>query len=182
MLLAVGGCAVIVLGALPFVRYFYAPLGLGDRVTVVSGVGGAMVLVGVAAALSRWWRPAGALLGVFVLAVAIPQRISMVHHYATGAADARRILDHVEDRWPTPPQRELVFGPEPIVERNVVAFYEMTLPLHLIYGEPVPARLTSSADAFFSSPAEWRVDLRALSKLDDGRLGEPEGSVDRSDS
>lgn len=169
--LLLAGWAVILLGALPFVRYFYAPLGLGDRVTVVSGVGGAMVVVAAAAVLSRWWQIAGVVLAAFVVVVAIPQRVTMVRHYAIGADDSREILRHVAERWPSPPEYELVFGPEPIVERNVVAFYEMTLPLRLLYGKPVPARLTFEPDEFFSVPTERRVDLRAVSRLDDGKMG-----------
>jgi hypothetical protein len=37
------GAALIVAGTLPFVRYFYAPLGFGDRVNVVAAVGTALL-------------------------------------------------------------------------------------------------------------------------------------------
>lgn len=167
------GWLLIVLGTVPFVRYFYAPIGLGDRVTVVSGVGGAMVLVAVVSALLRWRMAVGLALLLVVVSSAVVQRASMVSDYAVAADDSRRILSSTESRWPTPPDAELVFGPEPIVERNIVTFYEFTLPLQLLYGHPVDARLTWSAEDFEAAPEEFRVDLRPLSRLDDGRLGVP---------
>lgn len=50
--LVLGGVAVIAVGTVPFVRYFYAPLGAGDRVNVVAGVGTALLWVG----LGLWVR------------------------------------------------------------------------------------------------------------------------------
>jgi hypothetical protein len=41
--LAVTGAAVVGIGTLPFVRYFYGPLGFGDRVNVVAAVGTALL-------------------------------------------------------------------------------------------------------------------------------------------
>jgi hypothetical protein len=45
--LALSGLAAIAVGTAPFVRYFYEPLGAGDRVNVVAAVGTAMVWVGI---------------------------------------------------------------------------------------------------------------------------------------
>src|SRR5690606_480553 len=45
--LVVAGLAVVAAGLVPFVRYFYAPLGFGDRAHCVSAVGGAMVWTGI---------------------------------------------------------------------------------------------------------------------------------------
>lgn len=172
--MVVVGWAVILLGVLPFVRYFYAPIGFGDRVTVVSSVGGAMVLVGVLAFIGRWWRPAAVVLAVVVVGAGLAQRASMVKDYAIAADDSRRILAAVESRWPTPPDGEIVFGPEMIVERHVVAFEWVVAPLEVMYGkEGVRARIAESEEDFLAAPPELRLDLRVHSKLDDGRLGAP---------
>ena len=170
--LVVAGWVVIVLGVVPFVRYFYAPIGLGDRVTVVSGVGGAMLLAGVVAVVGRWWRLGAGSFAVLLAVLAIAQRVSIVSDYAVAADDSRRILHAVEERWPSPPPYELVFGPGPINERNIVVFYEFTLPLRVLYGESVSARMTSSeTEVPPRFQVDRRIDLRALSRLDDGRLG-----------
>ena len=172
--LIVLGWGLLFLGVLPFARYFYAPIGFGDRVTVVSGVGGAMVLVGVIALVGRWWRPAAVVLATVIAIAALAQRASMVKDYAIAADDSRRILAAVESRWPTPPDGEIVFGPEMIVERHIVAFEWAAVSLQLLYGdERVEARIAEGEDDFSSAPPELRFDLRVHSKLDDGRLGAP---------
>lgn len=172
------GWALLVLGALPFVRYFYAPIGFGDRVTVVSGVGGALVLVAVTAQLARWWRPVALLFGAVVAVAATSQRASMVATYATAADDSRRILDAINDRWPTPPDHPMVFGPE-VVDRHVRAFEPMEFPVQVLYGTR-DVRVTDAFELgeFEQAPEAQRFDLRTYSRLDDGRLGPPEDGPD----
>lgn len=168
------GWAVIVLGTLPFIRYFYAPIGFGDRVTVVSGVGGALVLTGVAVMLGRAWKPLAGVAAALFLVGAVPQRISLVSDYATAADDARRVLAAVQDRWPTPPEKKIVFGPA-VVERNIRAFEPMQFPLEALYGtSEVEVRNAFDVEEFEAAPEESRFDLRVYSKLDDGRLGPPD--------
>ena len=92
----VGGWIVVLLGAAPFVRYFYSPVGLGDRVTVVSGLGGAAVLVGAVGWLGQRQRVLGAALAVLILAGAVGTRASFVRDYSVAADDSRRILADVQ--------------------------------------------------------------------------------------
>lgn len=161
------GWAVIVLGSLPFLRYFYAPVGLGDRVTVVSGIGGAAVLVGVVGWVGmRAQTAAAVVLAAAVLVGAVGHRISLTHDYAAAADDSRRILAAVERRWPDPPDVLVVFGPYPVKKRNIVAFIDADWPLEWLYRtREVSAGFTLTEEAFRRVPAERRVNIVSLSQL-----------------
>ena len=109
--LIVAGLVVIGLGTIPFVRYFYEPLGAGDRVNVVAAVGTALLWVGL---LSRFPRAVG--FGVVaVMAVAGWQR-SMA--WADAADDARDVLASLP---PSPVHETLRLDRTP-VRQNVTAF------------------------------------------------------------
>lgn len=158
---------MVAIGALPFVRYFYSPVGLGDRVTVVSGIGGAMVLVGTVAWVGSRHAAIASVLGVVVVAGAVGHRASLISDYATAASDSRRILAHVEERWPEPPDDTIVFGPYPVVKRNIVAFVDADWPLQWFYKDrTVAAGFTLTPEAFAGFPADQRVDLLGLSELE----------------
>ena len=118
-MMVAAGVAVIVLGTVPFVRYFYAPLGAGDRVNVVAGVGTALVWTG----LGTWlWRrtpralaapAAAAVLGA--MAVASWQGSMAWADAADDAARALRVLGPVG-------AGDTVVVERPPVRRNVAAF------------------------------------------------------------
>ena len=163
----VGGWIVVLLGALPFVRYFYSPVGLGDRVTVVSGLGGAAVLVGAVGWLGQRQRVLGAALAVLILAGVVGTRASFVRDYSVAADDSRRILADVQQRWPTPPDHRIVFGPYPVMKRNIVAFIDADWPIQWLYGtRDVEAGFTLTSEAFATIPERERVDIVALSHLE----------------
>lgn len=165
--LIIGGWATIVVGAAPFARYFYSPVGLGDRVTVVSGIGGAMVLVGVLSWIGVRQAAFATLLGVLLVVGAAGHRASLMIDYATAADDSRRILTTIESRWPEPPEGTIVFGPYPIVKRNIVAFIDADWPVQWLYADgSVSAGFTLTTDAFASVPSDRRVDLLELSDLE----------------
>lgn len=161
------GWIVIALGAVPFLRYFYAPVGLGDRVTVVSGLGGAAVLVGVIGWVgARNVAVGGVLVGALVVG-AVGNRVSLVRDYAVAADDSRRILGQVERRWPVPPDDEIVFGPYPVMKRNIVAFIDADWPVQWLYGtRSVSAGFTLEEEAFTSVPPPQRVDIVSISNLE----------------
>tara|TARA_R100000306_G_scaffold53115_1_gene49868 strand:+ start:425 stop:1771 length:1347 start_codon:yes stop_codon:yes gene_type:complete len=168
------GWIVVAVGVLPFVRYFYSPIGFGDRVTVVSGIGSAMVLVSAIVLVARWRVAAGVVLACLVVLFALPQRVSLVSDYATAADDSRRIRAAVKARWPDPPAETIVVGPEPIIERGIVPFYDVGATFQLLYGSTaVSADFTLDEEEFLQAPAEWRIDVRPLARLDDGELGAP---------
>jgi hypothetical protein len=117
--LVIAGLVVIVVGTLPFVRYFYEPLGAGDRVNVVAGVGTAMVWAGLLAFLAAHApRPvaiAAAGCVVAAMGVASWQR-SMA--WADAADDADRILASL----PPAHFEETITIDRPPVRHNVTAF------------------------------------------------------------
>ena len=118
--LTFAGIAVIVVGTLPFVAYFYAPLGAGDRVNVVAGVGTAMAWVG----LGRWaWAhapgPALAASGLVVAAMLVAA-VSAATAWADAVDDGERILAGLPD---VSPGGSVDVAPPP-VRRNVAAFLD----------------------------------------------------------
>ena len=86
------GVAVIVLGTLPFVRYFYEPLGAGDRVNVVAGVGTALLWAGLLAWLWRRWRPVGVAATAVVVGAMGVAGWQRAMAWADAADDAREVL------------------------------------------------------------------------------------------
>lgn len=120
--LAGAGVAVIVLGTLPFVRYFYAPLGGGDRVNVVAGVGTALVWAGLGTWL--WVRlPRSAVLAASAVVVVAMGWASVQRSWSWADAvdDGERTLAAVRPRLAP---GVTVAVPAPPVRRNVAAFLD----------------------------------------------------------
>lgn len=161
--LVAGGWVVLVLGALPFLLYFYSPLGAGDRVTVVSGFGGAMIWAGLGWELLQHRREIAAALTLVVVAAATTTHIHMALLYSTQAEQGRAILAQVVEEIEDPTQTIYV-GPEPPTEDNVVAFLDrsnLQPALQLAYGDPdVTAYLTYDLETFETLPPGQRVDIR----------------------
>lgn len=171
------GWAVIALGAVPFVRYFYSPVGLGDRVTVVSGLGGAAVLGGTILWLGRRRTALGVGLALVLLIGAVGHRASLTLDYVTTADDSRRIVDEMNRRWPEPPDHRIVFGPYPVMKRNIVAFIDADWVVQWNYGtRDVVAGFTLDEETFASFPEEERLDVAELSDLPAVDRLEPPGS------
>lgn len=164
---AIGGAA-IVLGALPFIRYYYAPFGFGDRVTVVSGLGGAMILVGSGLELKRLTpAPVHLALAAAVLAVAVPWRYELARTYSTAGADGRRLLAELERRYPEPPDGPLVIGPYPVLENNVGPALQFDWPVQWFYGDrSVEVITTYDTTEFLTHAPSRRIDLLELTELD----------------
>lgn len=134
--LVAAGVAVILVGTAPFVRYFYAPLGAGDRVNVVASVGTALLWTGVLVAaadlgasllrrLPLWaWRgPERVVGGVLVGAVAIGMMVANVEaasEWSRAGTDARAVLASLGPLQPG----EVVEIEAPLFRRNVSAFLD----------------------------------------------------------
>jgi hypothetical protein len=113
------GVGVIVLGLLPFVRYFYAPLGAGDRVNVVAGVGTALLWTGLGAWLARRLpRPPSVAVTASVVAAMGVASWQGSMAWADASDDAARILDEL----PLIEPGDEVVVERPSVRRNVTAF------------------------------------------------------------
>ena len=166
--LVIGGAAVVVAGSISFSLYFYAPVGAGDRVNYVSSIGGAAVWVGIAWMLQRFWRPLGLLLLVALVAAGVWTRWDRTALWATAKSDADRILEEVQR---TDPACDVVtLGPAPIQRQNVAAFLDQSnvdAAVQIALGRrEVAGVITFSEAQFLKAPAECRVDIRPLSKLE----------------
>lgn len=161
--LVVAGLAIIVLGTLPFVRYYYAPLGAGDRANVVAGIGTALCWCGLARLAWRWWRPFAAAATLVVVASMAAAGIEGDRAWHGAAELGRRVLAAVPAEAP---EGTLVVGPEPVQVRNVAPFLDRSNiepAIQLRLDDPsVTARLSYSLDDFVSVPISLRIDTRRL--------------------
>ena len=113
------GLATIVLGTLPFVRYYYAPLGAGDRVNVVAGIGTALLWTGLGAWL--WPRLPRAAAVPMIAAVGAGMAAASwqgATAWADAADDSTRILAELPPLSPG----DVGVVERPPVRRNVTAF------------------------------------------------------------
>ena len=162
--LVVAGLAAIAAGVVPFVRYVYTPLGAGDRVTVVSSVGAAMVLTGFAMHAARW-RPALVAGALVVVVSTTLVRVERADVYAAAGAHMLDLLDALSATFPRAPG-VVVVGPEPWVYRNVAGVIDhshLEAAIQLEMGDrSLRAVLTRSEAAFLDAPPGARFDLRRL--------------------
>ena len=172
--LIAAGWVVLAVGVAPFAFYFYSPIGAGDRVTVVSAVGGAMVWVGVFGFIARYRRGVAGVLLVGLLVPAFLVRLGRQELYATAGDDARAVLAEIAVRFEDPPPLIYV-GPEPIMRINVGAFYDRSniqAALQYLYGDTtITAYLTQRPEDFYAQDPALRYDLGPASRLDDVDLG-----------
>lgn len=165
------GSAVVLLGALPHLRYFYAPLGAGDRLNYLSAFGGALVWAALLA--SAWRRRAvfGVAALVGLLGMAGVTRMERSRLWTTAGRDGWRVARAVVAANPAP-RRPILVGPVPIMVDNVGAFYDASNvrgAVQFAYGRRVPVDLSYSY-AQWESASEAdvvRFDQRPLSELDD---------------
>jgi hypothetical protein len=162
------GLVVVVLGVLPFVRYFYAPLGAGDRVSVVSSFGGALVWAGLLAIGIRHRREV-AFAAVVLVAAAGATRWDRAELWHRAGADAVAIVAGVSAAIPAP-DGEIVVGPAPVQEGNLAAFLDRSnieAALQRAYADPsTRARMATGPDDFAAVDPALRFDLRSVSTLE----------------
>jgi hypothetical protein len=116
--LVLAGLVVMGLGVIPFLRYFYAPLGAGDRVNVVSSVGGALVLTGLGWMLAQVSRPGAVVLGVALACGAFATGVHRDRLYARAGDDVLRTMNAL-DRAVPHPDGPIALGPHPLVTENI---------------------------------------------------------------
>ena len=120
--LALAGLVVVLVGTLPFVAYFYSPLGAGDRVNVVAAVGTAMAWSGLG-----WWawtraRMAAQLAAAGVLSAMLVSAFASATAWADAVDDGERILARISPGSALP--GSTVSIPTPPMRRNVAAFLD----------------------------------------------------------
>jgi hypothetical protein len=159
------GVVVIAAGLLPFARYAYEPLGVGDRAMFLSSMGGALVLAGIGAILHRVRSAIAVVAAAVLLAGAGTARVQRAGHWAAAADDATAIVAAVQAAVPQP-HGPIVVGPSPVEHGDVAAFQDashLRLALALAYDDPtVTAVLTHSVAEFEREPAGQRIDIRAI--------------------
>jgi len=168
--LMVAGTAVMAAGTVPFAFYVYEPLGAGDRVNGLSAVGGALFLVGLAGMVGRAARPAAVLLAAAGLVAAGVTRAERMQLWHLAGRDADAIVRAAVAAVPDP-DGTLVFGPEPIARRKVLAFLERTSitgAVQLAYDDRrMQADMARDEESFRAVPPHLRIDIRPVSALDD---------------
>jgi hypothetical protein len=162
------GLVCLFLGVIPFLRYYYSPVGLGDRVTVVSGLGSAAVITGMSSWLWQYFRRSTVAIFVAIIVLAAAgTRASLIRDYSVAADDSRRIVSAIESRWPVPPDHRIVFGPYPVMKRNIVAIIDADWMVHSIYrSDEVDAGYTLTEEAFERFPPRERLNIVDLSRLE----------------
>lgn len=167
----VAGALLTCVGTASFALYIYEPLGAGDRINYVSSIGAALVFVGIGTMLWRY-RPIVIAAAVVLVAGTIVVRVERTVLWNRAGNDALTILDAVQQRWPEPPDQQIVLGPRAVVEQNIAAFLDVSnidAAVQYRYRNPaVRATISGSADAFSRVPPERRLDIRPLSTLGDG--------------
>ena len=161
--MVLAGLAVIVLGTLPFARYYYAPLGAGDRANVVAGIGTALCWYGLGRLAWRWRAPVGAAAAGVVLAAMVSAGLEGDRTWHRAARSGERILAALP---PETPAGTVVVGPRPVQVRNVAPFLDRSNiepAVQLRLGDrSASARMSWSEDDFGSVPPELRIDVRGL--------------------
>ena len=166
--LAAACLALLVLGAAPFVRYPYAPLGAGDRANYLSAIGGALAWALVASLLWRWRAVAAVGIAV-LLVVAANVRYERTRLWSAAGEDAHRVyeaLRRVED-----PPRRIVLGPAPVQYDNIAAFVDGSNARAVIQlaqrTDEVGGDLSYEPSQFETVPPRERFDMRPYTRLDD---------------
>jgi hypothetical protein len=159
----VTGILLIGLGTAPFLKYYYAPLGAGDRVNVVAGVGTALCWYAIGRLAWQWRRPLAAVAGAVVLVSMAAAGLESDRTWHRAAREGERILAALPAETPA---GTIVVGPRPVQVRNVAAFLdrsniEPAVQLRLD-DRAAGARLSWSEQDFDSIPPELRIDVRAL--------------------
>lgn len=159
------GLAVIAIGTLPFVRYFYEPVGVGDRVNVVAGIGTALCWYGLGRLLWQWRRWVGAIGAGLVVAAMSAATVEGAWDWHRAARSAQGILAALPAETPA---GTIVVGPRMPVTGNVAPFMDRSTiepAVRMRLGDRLAtATLSRNETEFAAVPAELRIDVRAVGR------------------
>jgi hypothetical protein len=159
----VAGLVIIAVGVAPYTRYFFEPLGAGDRVSYLASVGGALVWSGIAYAFLTKREVFVVAVGVLGLVACIP-RWERAQAWDQAGDDAVAIVDAIGERYPDPPER-IVIGPKPVVSENITAFLDrsnLTSALLVHYGVRVDAGVSQNLEDWQEVPEDERFDVSGI--------------------
>lgn len=160
-LLVLVGVAVIVVGTVPFLRYFYSPLGAGDRVNIVAAVGAAITWTGIGLLLWQVRPRVAVVAGVALAANMVVVGIQRDALYARAGRDVLVTMELLDERVPSP-DGPIAIGPVPLVEGNIVGLLDASnvdgaLQLHR-GTRAVSGFVTFDVESFLRHPSHLRFD------------------------
>lgn len=161
--LLVLGWFLMLVGVLPFVKYTYAPVGAGDRVDVISSLGGAVLVACLLAEVGRHRQAAVAVAAVAIAALSLPIRVREMRPWADAADDASLILGEVRTR--AEPGAAVVIGPQLVDRGGVTAIqlpYIAEAAIQLVLDDAEAAGTLTDSLAEFRSASGIKIDLRHL--------------------
>lgn len=167
--LVLAGFVVVVTSLLPFLRYFYSPIGPGDRVNYLASIGGAMTIVGLGWAC---WsqqhidvRKLVVAIGAIMLVFVISARVEQTRAWNRAGDDGIAIINEIERRGFTA-DTHVVLGPSPTFYRNVAPFLDPSNvrgAMGVVFNDvSATGTIVYSEEDFLSYPADQRLDLREL--------------------
>lgn len=122
--LIVAGSLVIVAGTVPFVRYYYVPLGVDDRVHVVAAIGAAMCWTGMALLVWQRRRSVAIALGALVVTAMATVNVQRDLLYAQAGRDVLETFTELDEAMPVP-RGSIMAGPLPLAEQNIVGLLDL---------------------------------------------------------
>lgn len=161
--LIVVGWATLVVGTLPFVKYTYAPVGAGDRVNVISSLGGAALVAATCWVVARRRPLALMATCVAVALVSLPTRVTEMRPWGQSARDGATIIDAVAATRGSP--GPVVVGPELVDHGGVTAMqlpYITEAAVQLALDEPEARGTLTTSVSEFEAADGTRIDLRQV--------------------
>ncbi len=159
------GTVIVLLGFVPFARFFYTSVGAGDRVMYISSIGGAMIWVGLGRLAWRSQPLLTALTVPILLVAVLVTRWSDTQAWNRAGDDGIIMLGAVTEAIPNP-DGPILLGPAVPFRLNITSFRDHSLTeaaLQVAYDSPdVRGSITRNASAFERHPEHLRFDLRQV--------------------
>jgi len=158
--LVIVGLVLIPLGVAAFAKRHFDVIGIADRAYTVSAVGAAMVWVGLAATARAYSRRLAAGAGALFVLLVMPANLDRQRAYSRAGADALALVAYVQHRYGDDIPA-VVVGPTPRrfdgVPGTLGVYHASRLLQFHVGSESVEMRVSTSAEEFYSIPADRRV-------------------------
>lgn len=162
--LVAAGFVIMAASVVPYLRYFFTPVGAGDRLQYLSSIGGAATIIGLfwAAGRSKKLVPILGVVAASGMVLLVINRVDGTRAWNQAGDDGVRILELVEaaDLDRTKP---VVLGPEPVFYRGVTPFLDpsnVRPAMATLFDDPTASGfITFDEEAFLDEPEGQRVDI-----------------------
>ena len=181
--LIVAGFVIIAAGILPYLRYFFTPVGAGDRLQYLTSIGGIATIVGLFWAIAQrtarktthktTLKPTQdkmlltplVVAGAIGMALMISVRVEGVQAWNNAGDDGVKILKAIETS-DVDPRKPIVLGPMPRFYRGVTPFLDpsnVRPAVAVLFNQPTATGfITFDEESFLDEPAEQRIDTRPV--------------------